>query len=192
MSKLNSIPKPAIIVASIGIILFLLVSDVTIRLFGLFVFLLAVIWATLKWSRSNALEAKEKLGPAVDHVSIIEPLKYKSIHHNTAIGIDPIAKIVHLYQNKNYRAYSFSDIRTWSANIQSGGKFIGGGGNLGNALAMTAANVRTSRENAANTGFFVEVKDIDFPKWKIDFPEKDLQKSHDRWMEIFRQHLNES
>lgn len=185
----KSFKKPAVI-AGIGFFAYI-VGNAMWESGPKIIGVLLMLWAA--WLAFRVLVPKAdgsgKVG--ADVRDAIEPLQYKSMFNSTAIGIDPERKLLHLFQNKNYKVYSFADIRSWSANIQTGGQMIGGGGNLGNALAMTAANVRNQRDNAENTGFFIEVRDIDFPKWKIDFP-ADVKANHARWMEIFRQYVNES
>jgi hypothetical protein len=44
------------------------------------------------------------------------------------------------------------------------------------------------RDAAANTGFFVTVRDVDNPKWRIEMRDEATQA---RWMEILRQEINE-
>jgi hypothetical protein len=147
--------------------------------------MLLVGWAI--WLGFRALRGpRAPKGVSPEVRKAIEPLKYKSVFKSCAIGIDPDNKLLHLSQNGHYKVYSFSDIRTWGSNIEAGGTYITGG------LAAVAANVSIQRQNAANTGFFIEVRDIDFPKWKIDFGGGDLKATHARWMEIFRQYVNES
>ncbi|WP_426195766.1 DUF4755 domain-containing protein [Massilia sp. DWR3-1-1] len=184
---MKPVPASALMVGIPGLILLVLFRQ-PLSLVGLLM-LAGAAWA---WWRAGRQPSPKHVDPVKDVQAVIAPLQYQSFYKNTAIGIDPAQRIVHLYQNKQYRAYAFSDIRSWNTNIQTGGKFIGGGGDLGTALAMTSANIRASKANAANTGLFIEVRDIDFPTWKIDFPEKGMQQSHARWMEILRQHINES
>ena len=184
---MKPVPKSAVIVGVIGLLLFIFFYGF-IALGGV----LLMAFAGWLWFKDDTAAPKAEAKAELDYRAIIEPLKFKHIGKHNGIGLDPDNKVLHLYQNKQYRAYPFGEIRNWSANIQSGGEMVGGHGNLAAALSVTAANTRNSRANAAATGFFVEVRDIDFPKWKIDFPPKGQQQSHDRWMETFRQYVNES
>ncbi|WP_426111191.1 DUF4755 domain-containing protein [Massilia sp. PWRC2] len=183
---MKPVPKSALITGGIGVVMLLIFHGI-LSLIG--VGLLA--WAAWLWFE-GAAGAPPVPKEYTDHRGLMAPLKFNYLGKLSGIALDPDNKVLHAYQNKAYRAYPFGEIRKWSANVQSGGGMVGGHGNLGTALAVTAANTRNARANMAATGFFIEVRDIDFPKWKIDFPVKGLEQTHDRWMEIFRQYVNET
>lgn len=181
---MKSIPKNVLVVGGVGLLLLFVGGGFSLIGLGL------VGWAGWAWSKAGDNKITADTPKEIDYRALIEPLKYKSLEKHSGIGLDTENKILHLYEGKKYCAYPFSDIRKWSANIQTGGMTMGGG-NVSTAIMIAASNSRVARDNVANTGFFVEVRDIDNPKWKINFPPKDLDKSHDRWMEIFRQYVNE-
>lgn len=115
-----------------------------------------------------------------------EDLPYKYFFADSGIGLDPKKKELHLYSKPNYKVYSFEDIRRWETNSQTGGQVYGTG------LAVVAANLSAATSNVKNSGLFIEVRDIDLPRWRIAFAPRKMDKELPRWMEILRQHVNES
>jgi hypothetical protein len=119
-------------------------------------------------------------------LDICKDLPYQSFHGDTGIGLDPEKKELHLYAKPTFKTYKFDEVRRWETNIQTGGQVFGTG------LALAAANVSTIKSNLKNSGLFIEVRDIDNPRWKISFDPRKMEKELPRWMEILRQHINES
>lgn len=115
-----------------------------------------------------------------------EGLPYRHFFEDSGIALDPEKKEIHLYLKPNYKKYKFEDIRRFETNIQSGGAVFGTG------LAVAAANAASAQSNAKNSGLYIDVRDIDFPRWKISFNARKNEKELPRWMEILRQHINES
>lgn len=120
----------------------------------------------------------------------IQSLRYRYSWKGYGIGVDPDKQVVHLKSFFNDRSvertYPFSDIREWHYNLQSGGEVFAVG--LGPAVVAGMANAQTRAKNERETGFFVAVKDIDYPEWHIRFapgPNREIEIK--RWMEIFRQ-----
>ena len=116
--------------------------------------------------------------------------QYKHFFENTGVALDTEKRIIYLKSNASEKEYSFDDIREWKYNISSGG-MLAGNGTVGVGIAATAQNFQTLRENKENTGFFIVVRDIDFPRWRITFKlDKNTENEMLRWMEIFRQFVN--
>lgn len=58
-------------------------------------------------------------------------------------------------------------------------------------IAAPFYNLQAGKENAANTGFVIAVKDVDIPRWRMAFKlDKNVENEMLRWMEIFRQYVN--
>ena len=128
----------------------------------------------------------------------VDPLKqklsefqYSHFHRDSGVALDTDAKEIHLLSKGVHKVYPYAKIRSWETNVASGGMILAASG-AGASLAATAANLRQSKINKASTGLFLEVKDIDFPKWQIEFPAKNIEQQLQRWMEILRQQVNES
>lgn len=124
-------------------------------------------------------------------------IDYRHYFKNTGIAVDKENKKIYLKSSFNgslqEKQYNFSDIRGWNTNVQSGGHVVQFG-NVGANAALGAAahNFMVNRRNEEQTGLFIEVRDIDFPEWRIGFPPskgRDLELK--RWMEIMRQVVNE-
>jgi hypothetical protein len=115
-----------------------------------------------------------------------ENLPYRHFFQDSGIALDPEKKEIHLYLKPNYKKYKFEDIRQFETNIQTGGTVFGTG------LAVAANNLASAQNNAKNSGLYIDVRDIEFPRWKISFNARKNEKELPRWMEILRQHVNES
>ncbi len=63
------------------------------------------------------------------------------------------------------------------------------GGNLASATAALGANLAAERDAKARTGLFVEVRDVDRPRWRVAMRNEAMQA---RWREILDQQINES
>ncbi len=145
--------------------------------------LVLIVWSAV--SLFTSLKGKQAPAPKGLPASVND-LRFKHFHAKTGIAVDTEKREIHLKNGANYKVYRFDEIRSWEANTQSGGMIYGGGVN---ALAANLANQRSNKEN---TGLFIKVKDIDYPQWKIDFPQAKARQELTRWMEILQQTLNES
>jgi hypothetical protein len=111
--------------------------------------------------------------------------------------VDKKNRKLYLKNGNKQKSYAFSDVREWSTNIASGGKSRGAT-NIGNVGAAVGESIRIKKENKRRTGLFINVKDVDNPKWKISFKyngEKsndELEQQLARWMEILNQSINEN
>lgn len=116
----------------------------------------------------------------------IAGFNYTHFHDKSGIAVDPAKRELHLISNGEYKIYPFEKIRSWETNISSGGLIMAPG------LIALAENRRREKANKDETGLFLAVKDVDHPKWHIEFPPKDVKRQLERWMEILRQELNEA
>ena len=151
-------------------------------------------YALLAWAAWLLVKALRGSGAAKADNSLKDQLSgfhYRHFHAKTGIALDSAKQEIHLVSDGAYKVYPFSKIRSWETNIATGG-MIRTSPNLTASMVAAAENVRQQRENRANTGLFLQVKDVDYPKWHIEFPPKDLQRQLERWMEILRQEVNES
>ena len=57
---------------------------------------------------------------------------------------------------------------------------------MGNAIGSGVVNYKQYEKNEAESGFFVQVKDIDMPEWQVRFaPNSSLEIELKRWMKSF-------
>lgn len=112
--------------------------------------------------------------------------KYKFCKKGYGIAVDVEGEMLHLKALEKEMSYPFSSVRNWESNIATGGGMYGGG------AYGVGHNLRRNIENKHNTGLFITVKDIENPKWKIEFPgsERELEREFARWMEILNQCIN--
>ncbi|MFN4327605.1 MAG: DUF4755 domain-containing protein [Limnobacter sp.] len=112
--------------------------------------------------------------------------EFKHAFNDSGMAIDTKNRLVSIFKGKNEVTYSFSDVREWSFNCEFAGKIHGGG------FHVATANVKNIKSAKERTGFFIKVRDIDNPKWRVEFKyQKKMQTQLERWMEIFNQTLNE-
>ena len=143
-------------------------------------------WMFLTSARAAGKDAKQD--PMRERLAAFN---YNHFYKGSGIGLDSTSREIHLISEEEYKVYPFSNIRNWETNIMTGG-LTRSAPTLTTAIAASAENHRQQKENAANTGLFLQVRDVDHPKWHIKFPPKDLQRQLDRWMEILRQEVNEA
>ena len=124
-----------------------------------------------------------------DEARAIEALKalpYKHFYDGSGIGVDPKAQQIHLYMKPNYKVYPFSDVREWETKSVTGGVFVGGG------MAGAAATISQGLKAVKESGLFINVRDIETPRWRIAFNKRKEDQEHAKWMEILRQSINNS
>jgi hypothetical protein len=71
------------------------------------------------------------------------------------------------------KTYPFSDIRQWHYVVP----------------ARAATSLTDGLYMVNKTGFFVSVRDVEHPEWRIQFR---FEKQMKQWIEIFEQSINES
>lgn len=121
-----------------------------------------------------------------------EALPFKHFYKGTGISVDPARQLLHLYSKPHYKVYPFAAVRGWERNAASGGEIIATAPAA--ALGAALSNLQTAKENERQSGFFVNVKDTEHPRWRIAFPTHPPQKRDRelaRWMEIMEQHIND-
>ena len=116
-------------------------------------------------------EAGVAQGPGFDHAEA-----------DTGIAINKQAKTLSLLIGGIHKTYPYADIREWEA-IKETPAVISGGN-----PAAVFDQMGVNRRAAASTGFFVTVRDVDHPKWRIAMKDEAMRA---RWMEILRQEINE-
>ncbi|MBY0367788.1 MAG: DUF4755 domain-containing protein [Burkholderiaceae bacterium] len=103
------------------------------------------------------------------------------------IAINPATQKLALAKKGTRKAYSFDDVREWSSSKETAGHVMPVGGGLALGMMAAAQNGAAAGAAAARTGFFVSVRDIEHPKWRVEMPNIEDQA---RWMEILRQGIN--
>ena len=118
-------------------------------------------------------------------LQFVQAADYKHCYGGTAIAINKKEKKLLLGSTEKLKLYEFDQIREWEYKIYSGGSVVTGN------LAGIAQNMNNRQQNENGSGFFVRVKDIDFPEWRIAFDfgggSKSAEKEATKWMEIFSQ-----
>lgn len=125
--------------------------------------------------------------------SLAQGAPYAYVRGGTGIAIDPARRVVRLKNGRTVKEYPFTEVRGWERRLESGGEMVGGYGTgtaaIGPGMAAIGHNIRQSRANRKNSGFFINVSDINHPQWRIDMRSASSQY---RWMEILQQTINEN
>jgi hypothetical protein len=127
----------------------------------------------------------------------------------SGIAVDTANQIVKLFNHRGgistEKSYPYADIRAWGfvmegATTVSGSQVFGGGiqgasHNIGSGIGEGIANAMFEEKAKENIGLWLEVKDIDNPKWFVKFKarkskDKNTEIELRRWMEILQQHIN--
>jgi hypothetical protein len=133
--------------------------------------------------RCDAIRAKmlSEAGLPVDS-------EWAHMEKDSGVAINAVAGTLTLAAEGKMKSYPLSDIREWSTNLATAGQLVLGGGGLAGAVSSGAANIAAGARADAATGFFVTVRDIHNPKWRIQMTKASDQA---RWMEIMEQTINE-
>lgn len=111
-----------------------------------------------------------------------ENCEFKWAYGGTGLALDTATRTLHLKSKTTQKSYPFDDIREWKYNVSTGGEVING---------SVGINAGIHLKNKAESGFFVMMRDIEHPQWRIAFPyNKRMEGELMKWMEIFRQHVN--
>ena len=140
--------------------------------------LLALLgFTTWRWSKKlgKQHEVLEKSGLA-------HGTGYDHSEKYTAIAINPELRTLTLGDGESVKTYAYEDVRSWEARSEKGALVYGGG------MAGAAATLANAKRAQDNTGFFVTVRDIDNPIWRIAMKN---DKDQARWMELLRQQIND-
>ena len=127
-----------------------------------------LVWKVIVAWNSQSI-SKEKW------TELISNAQYQHTQDVTGIAIDAKEKVLYLKGGSQLKTYPFSDIRSWRYEQV----LVTGRG---------PAVVRQVNNAAGLSGFFVTVKDIDHPEWRIAMSTTTEMK---KWVEIFEQHVNE-
>lgn len=153
-----------------------------IPLVGATVFMvLRALWAALT---APAAEAQA--------LAATEGLPYRHFHAVTGIAVDPARRQLHLLEGRTYKTYGFQDVRSWEGIVVKPGGTVMVGGGLVQTAGVASHDIQRALAAERESGFFVEVRDAETPRWRIAFPKRGRDKALARWMEILRQAINES
>ncbi|WP_322056224.1 DUF4755 domain-containing protein [Paraburkholderia sp. J63] len=114
---------------------------------------------------------------------------YAFFYGQSGIALNPLTRTVVVASKWRVKHYPFSDIRSWAASkVDAGQPHMTAFGGVSGALQNTGNAMLAKAKADAASGFFVTVKDIDDPKWHVQMIK---ERDQARWMEIFRQEINE-
>jgi len=132
----------------------------------------------------------------------VEHCNYKYTNDGYGIAIDIPNKKIYLASMIDsasvVKEYNTSDIREWEY-VMPGADLLYTIGHEGfkSAPGRRNATDAQAKDAISNTGLWLTVKDIDYPKWFIQFRCEEVQDPKtkmelSRWMEILQQNINEA
>ena len=130
-------------------------------------------------------EADEKYSAFLGRVN---PTDHNAYALGTGIAINNAKKEISLLQDDESKTYSFSDVRSWSWNIETPGRVIATGSLQAHSQAH-AENLRMALNAKERTGLFINTKDINHPVWHVRLLSRPMI---DRWTEILNQSLGDA
>ena len=114
---------------------------------------------------------------------------YQHWEPNSGIAINRKTKMVGLCQTGRWMIYHYPSIRSWERVSASAGRTPAYTGSVvGQAAALSDA-IGSQRRAAGQSGLFVEVADVESPRWHVMMSDPNTQA---RWVEILRQEVNGS
>lgn len=141
-----------------------------------------LVWSLIK--RAGGREAAHQ--SMLQAAGVAQGAGFDHSEEGTGIAINKQGKTLSLLMGGFHKTYPYADIREWQSIKETAGAAVGVG--VSGGLAAMGASERMKRDAAANTGFFVTVRDVDNPKWRIEMKDEATQA---RWMELLRQEINE-
>jgi len=163
--------------------------------------LILIVVFIIKARRKAKKEIIEKT-IATPWLSSVEHCSYKYVHDGYGIAIDIPNKKIYLLSLFNdvsvAKEYNTTDIRKWEYVMPGADRFYGfGRESVGASIGRSIANDNMAKDAMSKTGLWLTVRDIDYPKWFIQFRCETVQDSNtelelSRWMEILRQNINEA
>lgn len=126
-----------------------------------------------------------RIGAGVDRVHVWKGTGIATL--KSGMGIILFEEGFH--KTHNMRHYPTADIREWKQSWVTPGKVVGGNAThlaqgVSDALEKASANSSMRRQAAKESGLFIDVRDVDHPRWKIEFPNEDELL---KWFEIMNQ-----
>jgi hypothetical protein len=153
------------------------------------IFLLA--WGPLglmSWFFIQRASAREKQrGALLAALGVFPGSGWEHAEDGTAIALNPDKREVGVQVGPSFQVYPYEKVRHWEAREERPGVVVPKFG-IANGVAAAGAQARLAREAAANTGLFIEVKDVEAPSWRIVMKD---QSTRSRWIELLRQEINE-
>ncbi|PFH19037.1 DUF4755 domain-containing protein [Burkholderia sp. JKS000303] len=153
----------------------------------LFIIFLLIVVGMLVWGSAKKKELKQQVRQAI---ALSEGDGYSFFHGHSGIAINTKTKHIAVAEKWKVKAYPYSDVRSWEASkVHAGQTRMTAFGGATGALENVGNHHLAKLKADAMSGFFVRVADIENTEWHIQMVS---EKEQARWMEIFRQHINEA
>ncbi len=148
--------------------------------FGVFVFVV-LSWAPLAyliWHLINRSAKREALHKELAaELGVVPGSGFDHAEDGTGVLLDTKGKRMTVNVDGMFKIYSYDQIR----DVEIVKETI----NRTRVLSQDMANARAARRNS---GLFITVRDVEFPKWRIAMHDEAMQR---RWLEMCNQELRE-
>lgn len=140
---------------------------------SLFMLLLVPVGGAMIWLSSSKPRVSEGEKEFLS-LPFVQRANYKHVFADSAIAISRAERKVLLASGKSIKQYGLDEIKSWEFKSD---------------LSLSIAD---KIAHGMNYGFFVTVRDIENPVWRIAFNQNDPGSTLEmqRWMEIFDQYVN--
>ena len=143
---------------------------------------IAMVWLGIKVSHATTAKYQKLRETA----GLVPGLGWEHREGQTWLALNPNTRTMTVVNGSLVKTYAYAEIRAWEAVSQAAERFVGA--TFQGGLAAGGANARANAAAAAQSGFFITVRDVDHPIWRIAMIAPITQA---KWMEIFRQEINE-
>ena len=179
------IKEPGLFLSWIGAIAMLVV----LWPLGLLAIGAIIVYLVNRSKKHRALNGPQAiLADLCRQVGMPESAPLAHVEAETGIVVNPNERILAMRLDGVTKVYGFEDVRGWEARTGArGSRAIGYG--LGGTLAAGSQNMAEGARVEQETGFFMTMRDIDHPLWRISMRDS-MQRA--RWDEIMHQQIGES
>ena len=132
-------------------------------------------------------EAEERIRAAIGRAPLRMEATASKLPDSPRIGASGIAwdgDRLYIMEAGELATIPWSDVRSWTWRIPGYSKSVAYGGGLNTAAQVWNENASAQVEAAANSGFFVQVADLDRPTWHFQCSDRRVL---ERWYEILNQ-----
>ncbi|MHA7594897.1 DUF4755 domain-containing protein [Pantoea sp. XAF26B01_ASV70] len=154
-------------------------------------FLLLTAYVSYTHKRANA--------STIDLLNVNNSGIWSHEFQDSKMTIDTNRELLTLEAGKRKKAYKFNEVKGWRYHLANGGEIVAL--DLVGMAGVKGHNNLTRLKNFENSGFFIQVRDIELPEWQIKFHPRKGRFHHERgirdtemqlkqWCEIFDQTLN--
>ena len=170
-----------------GCALFLPINGISVERFGLVALLFATPGILLVWGIRRTKARTESSQKIIKDLCGGSLPRFHHFEGMTGVTLNESKSEIILTNRKGMvKSYPYNFIRAWEIKEETPGKVVSSA--LVGSISAGTANAGAAARARMNTGLFIQVKDIDYPEWRVSMFGRNDRK---RWFEILNQSINE-